>query len=85
MTRSDEQSSGISGDLWETLIGGLERGDLQSSLDHLQAGRPIYVAEDNTPDTAAIKEYPDGRRELIRFDNGGEHIVGPLASIESRI
>ena len=85
MTRSDEQSPGTSGDLWEALIVGLERGDLQPGLDHLRGGRPIYVAEVNTPDTATIKEYPDGPRELVRFDNGGEHVVGSLATIESRI
>ncbi|RYF00825.1 MAG: T9SS type A sorting domain-containing protein, partial [Oxalobacteraceae bacterium] len=44
-----------------------------------------FLTEGNTPDTAVIKEYPDGPRELVRFDNGGEHVVGPLATIESRI
>ena len=84
MTRLDEHSRGA-GDLWGILTSGMEQGDLQSSLDHLTAGRPICLAEKDTPDTAAIRKCPDGRRELVRFDSEGEHAVRPLPAMELRI
>lgn len=85
MNRSDRASQGDSGDLWERLLEGLERGDLQPGLDSLRAGRPIYVWDKDTPDDAVIKKYPDGRRELVRFDAAGEHVIGPLPPVEPYI
>lgn len=81
MTRSNQHSPSA-GDLWGTLSPGMKRGDLQSGLNHLTAGRPICLVEKDMPDTAAIREYPDGRRELFRFDNEGGHLVLPLPAME---
>jgi len=40
---------------------------------HLRAGAPIYYTESGLPDNQIIKQYPDGRREILEFDSrGGE-------------
>ena len=46
---------------------------------HLEAGFQIYYSEDDTSDDVIIKEYPDGRRELVRVDVDGEHFLRALA------
>ncbi|HEX7819914.1 MAG TPA: hypothetical protein VF463_04785 [Sphingobium sp.] len=45
----------------------------------MDAGRPIYYGEKDTPPGLVVKEYPDGRRELVRFDHMGEHRVRDAA------
>jgi hypothetical protein len=40
----------------------------------LQAGRAIYLCEDDTPAGLVVKEHPDGRRELVQFDQDGEKV-----------
>ncbi|HBR5516541.1 TPA: hypothetical protein ACWS6R_000084 [Klebsiella pneumoniae] len=49
---------------------------------HLAAGRAIYYSEDATPEGLLIKEYPDGRRELVKFDEGGDIIIKALPSLQ---
>ncbi|WP_267665870.1 hypothetical protein [Escherichia coli] len=39
------------------------------------SGVPIYYAERNTPEGCVIKEYPDGRKELVSFMTGTEKTV----------
>jgi len=85
MTGSDQQSQTGNGGLWERLIKGLEHGDLQPGTNHLEAGRPIYMADRHTPDSAVVKQYPNGHRELIRIDPDGENLIGPLPTVEPRI
>lgn len=46
-----------------------------AAAEHLAAGFPIYYSNATTPAGALIKEYPDGRRELVRFDRHGEHRI----------
>lgn len=43
--------------------------------DLLAAGHAITHAHPDRDD-CVIREYPDGRRELLRYDADGEHIVG---------
>lgn len=43
--------------------------------DHLRAGFPIYFAEDDTPAGFLIKEYPGGRRQLVRGHGDAEQVV----------
>lgn len=45
---------------------------------HLAAGRPIYYNDDRHKD-AVVKEYPDGRRELVTFDGDAEVILRKLS------
>ncbi|MDQ0138987.1 hypothetical protein [Cupriavidus necator] len=41
---------------------------------HLREGRPIYIADPLYPGRA-VREYPDGRRELMRFDMARDELV----------
>lgn len=53
--------------------------DGAAARSHLEAGFPVYYSEPETPEGVIIKEYPGGRRELVRFDLAGEHFVQTLA------
>lgn len=53
--------------------------DGAAARSHLEAGFPIYYSEDDTPAEAIIKEYPGGRRELVRVDLDGEHFIQAIA------
>ncbi len=69
-----------SNDALEQLWRDLEKidGDDSAAREHLAAGRPIYICEDDTPAGLVIKEYPDGRRELVRFHRNGDEVIRPL-------
>jgi len=56
-------------------IAALEAGDDSAARASLAAGVPIYYREDDTPVPGVIKEYPDGRRELVTFHNGSEQFL----------
>jgi hypothetical protein len=60
-------------DLLPVIEAASRNDDGAAAREHLAAGFPIYYSEDDTPAGAVIKEYPDGRRELVRFDRDGEH------------
>lgn len=64
--------------LWLELIAGVERADGAAARAHLEAGRPIYYVEDDTPAGLLIKEHPDGRRELVKFDEAGDRVLRTL-------
>ncbi len=64
---------------------GRRRSHCEAARDHLAAGYPIYYSESDTPAGLIIKEYPDGRRELVRFDYAGEeHHARNLPSEDQR-
>ncbi|MEA4837652.1 MAG: hypothetical protein VB101_05155 [Rhodospirillaceae bacterium] len=44
---------------------------------HLKAGRAIYYAEDRFPD-GVVKEYPNGRRQLVTFEGNTEVLLRDL-------
>ncbi|MGE5516620.1 MAG: hypothetical protein ACM31D_12450 [Bacteroidota bacterium] len=44
---------------------------------HLAAGRPIYYGDDRFAD-AVVKEYPDGRRQLVTFKDDAEVLIKDL-------
>lgn len=41
---------------------------------HLAAGRAIYYGDDRYPD-AVVKEFPDGRRQLVTFTDDDTEVV----------
>lgn len=41
---------------------------------HLAAGRAIYYGDDRYPDEV-VKEYPDGRRQLVTFTDDDTEVV----------
>ena len=61
--------------LWEEMEQSFNEGDETSALEHLKAGFPIYYIEPDTPKGLQIKEYPDGRKELVRLNFSGEDEV----------
>lgn len=53
----------------------LNRDTGEAAKAHLAAGRPIYY-EDPTYPKQVVKEYPEGRRQIVDFDmKTGEEIV----------
>jgi len=54
------------------LVAALEAGDDSAARASLASGIPIYYAEESSPDSEIIKEYPDGRKELITVVDGAE-------------
>lgn len=52
--------------------------DGAAAKEHLQAGFPIYYAKDDTPAGLLIKEHPNGRRELVRFNRAGDEVIRAL-------
>jgi hypothetical protein len=67
-------------DASERLWSDLEKadGDSSAARTHLAAGRAIYYVEDDTPTGLQIKEHPDGRRELVRFNRAGDEVIRAL-------
>jgi hypothetical protein len=49
----------------------------EAAKEHLAAGRPIYYGDDRFTD-AVVKEYPDGRRQLVTFKNDVEILIRDL-------
>jgi hypothetical protein len=49
----------------------LRRDDGDAGKSHLRAGRPICYCVDDFPDEM-VREWPDGRRELVKVSNAGE-------------
>lgn len=59
----------------EALIAAMVDGDDEAARSHLAAGNPIYYVASNTPPGVVEKLFPGGRRQYIRFDLDGEHLV----------
>ncbi|EOB4255802.1 MULTISPECIES: hypothetical protein [Enterobacterales] len=54
----------------------LEHDCGEAAREALLSGVPVYYADETTPENCVIKEYPDGRRELVSFMTGMEKLVG---------
>ena len=55
----------------------LAQDDGEAARSHLAAGRPIYYHSYEFPENL-IKEYPDGRRELVTWKDGKDIFVRAL-------
>ena len=66
-------------EFWELFTARIARDNGAAAREHLAAGRPIYYCEDTTPEGISIKEFPDGHRQLVRFDAEGEHVIRTIA------
>jgi hypothetical protein len=60
----------------EAFLATLAHDDGAAARNHLARGNPIYCTTENTPAGLVEKRFPDGRRQLVRFDLDGEHVVG---------
>lgn len=47
----------------------------EAARSHLAQGNPIYVSTPDTPKGLVEKRFPDGRRQFVRFDLDGEHVI----------
>lgn len=65
--------------MWAAIEHAAMYDDGAAAQSHLDAGRAIYYSEPDTPEGVIIKHYPDGHRELVRFDGADEVVVRPLA------
>ena len=55
-------------ELWES-IGQMDiNPGALAAQEHLAAGHPVYGHEDGLAPDELIKEYPDGRKEVIRLE-----------------
>ena len=75
MTKQRATVDSSPSDLWLILQDAVRDDDGAAARAHLDAGRPIYYGEIDTPTGLVVKEYPDGRKDLVRFDEQGEHCV----------
>ena len=60
----------------EAFLATLAHDDGAAARGHLARGNPIYCTTADTPAGLVEKRFPDGRRQLVRFDLNGEHVVG---------
>jgi hypothetical protein len=59
---------------WEQFEGTLDSDTGEAARAHLAAGHPIYYT-DNAYPGQIVREYPDGRRELVSVDAKGQATV----------
>ncbi|HDR9258353.1 hypothetical protein WJ21_00675 [Burkholderia vietnamiensis] len=61
--------------LWLEIEQAFTHGDHSAAQMHLLKGNPVYVeAPAGSPD-GVMKLYPDGRRQIVRFDSSGKAVV----------
>lgn len=65
-------------DLWVSLARDIDKDADAAAQDHLAHGYPIYCKAEGDEAGVVEKRYPDGRRELVRFDLTGEHVIREL-------
>jgi len=68
-------------EFWRHFTAELAYDDGEAARQTLAAGHPIYVCEADTPKGRVIKQHPDGRRELVYFDQAGEHVVQIISTV----
>jgi len=49
----------------------------EAARQRLASGKPIIYGDERFPD-AVVKEYPDGRRELVTFEGDTEIVIRSL-------
>jgi len=64
---------------WATFEAELAHDDGAEAARRLAAGNPIYFCDPDTPENLVIKQYPDGRRELVSLGVDGEKVVRTAA------
>ena len=71
---ADQYQENALDELWESMLASVD-GDGSAAQETLRQGFPIYYCEDSTQPGLQIKQYPDGRRELVRFSRQGDEVV----------
>jgi hypothetical protein len=55
---------------WACVIRVLRHDDGAAAMRHLREGRPIYYCDDSVSDHV-IREWPDGRKEIVEISEDG--------------
>ncbi|HDR9474389.1 hypothetical protein BMD20_29490 [Burkholderia multivorans] len=66
-------------DFWTLFSSDIARDDGAVARRHLAQGNPVYYKTEATPKGMIEKRLPDGRRQLVKWDSEGEHVVSELA------
>ncbi len=66
----------VNEELWQELSHALT--DDSGRREMFALGLPIYYGERDTPEGLLIKEYPDGRRELVRHHREADEVIQAL-------
>ncbi|MCB8877459.1 hypothetical protein [Acidisoma silvae] len=75
----DEMNDAEERSFWTEFGADMARDDGRAAKEHLAAGFPIYFREGDTPKGLIVKQYPDGRREMVSFHQGVERVVQAAA------
>ena len=59
-------------------VAGLLSEDDLAARELLAAGNAIYYVDGDTPDGLVIKEFPGGRRQLVRHVRGADQVIRDL-------
>ena len=62
-------------DEWDGMLIDILKDDGSAAKAMLAANQPIFYAEDDTPNGLFVKEYPDGRREWVRYNESVLEVV----------
>ncbi len=62
-----------------------EQVDNSEALRLLSEGYPIVYREPDTPAGHVIQRYPDGRRELVRYENHKPVVVAELSTVSPEL
>lgn len=62
-------------DFWTVFSGDVARDDGSAVRQHFAAGNPVYCRMPDTPEGLIEKRFPDGRRQYVKWERDGEHVV----------
>jgi hypothetical protein len=62
-------------DYIDIILEGLDESDWDPGAELLAKGFPIYYRQKNTPKGNVLKEYPDGKIELVAVDTQGNQTL----------
>ena len=62
-------------DFWIVFSSDIARDDGAAVKKHFSVGNPVYCQTPETPEGLIEKRFPDGRRQFVRWERDGEHVV----------
>ena len=67
----EKQVKDVNDEIWEGRAEWENSPNNNAAQEMLDEGHPIYYAEYDMPADIMIKEYPDGKKELIKVNDDG--------------
>ena len=68
---TEHQVKDVNDEIWEGLAEWENSPNNNAAEEILAEGLPIYYVKLDTPADTMIKEYPDGKKELIKVNDDG--------------